>query len=364
MNKLLSNCLLAMLVLGACQKKDPLGTELLSEDSIYSRKRVDPYQIEFAVGKAYVEAKFAGSSHIVPKVKINFASENKDLQADFYQVQRCHKSVVLRASDGKDPLTFNYGRDKLSRIRDYLYVWGSATTDTVGCRFLDGVHLSDPFIDLVVGSGSFYYLIRPCLMAKHSIYGNKRVCHYKFHKTGVIDYTDMLNIEQRQTMSQLNEYASELQYTFTQIASVMREMASYLQTCEFNEAQKIAAKRRLVGIVKVALTVTSAVVATVVSGPQNAFFAGSATIKLTDKIFSGISNATINCPTGSYQRKIDLLRERADRTVGIIGQLRHELEEIKLDTRQEPIEHTEIYRKIKSGDADFNDLLVWLRKQG
>ena len=355
--------LLVMLAIIACQKKEPIGTELLSADNVYVRPRIDPYQIEFSVGKAYVDAKFPNSQHKVPKVKINFTVGSTDLQADFYQVQRCHHSVTLQTSDGKDPTTHNYGNDISSRTRDYLYVWGSATTKAVGCRFLDGVHVSDPFIDLVGIDGRFFYLIRPCVMAKHSVYGNKRVCHYKFHKTEIVSYRNSLEYEERLVQSQLSEYATELGFTYAQIAGVMKEMAGYLQTCEFNEAQKIAAKRRLAGIVKVAMTVTAVVVATVTSGPQNAFFAASATIKLGDKIFSGISNSTLNCPTDNYHRKLSSLRERAERTVGIIGQLRHKLGEIKFDIKQEPIEHSEIYRKIMHDEADFDDLLAWMQNQ-
>ena len=363
MKKLTSSWLLAILVIVACQKKEPIGTELLSADSVYARKRIDPYQIEFSIGEAYVQTKINGSQHAVPKVKINFKVDNTDYQADFYQVQRCHQSVVLQTSDGKDPTSPDYSADKISRERDYLYIWGNATTDAGGCRFLDGVHVSDPFIDIVVGSGNFYYLIRPCVMAKHSVYGNKRTCHYKFHKTEVVTYTDELGIKMRRTRSQLSEYATELEFTYAQIGGVMKEMAGYLQICEFNEAQKIAAKRRLAGITKVVLTVTSAVVATVVSGPQSAFAAASLTSKLTDKLFSDISNATPNCPTDNYTRQLGDLQDRAEQTVFIIGQLRHKLEGIKFDADTEPLEHTEIHRKIMRNEATFEDVLAWMGEQ-
>ena len=363
MNKLTISWLLVTLAIVACQKKQPIGTELLSADSVYTRKRIDPYQIEFSVGEVKVAPKFNGSQHTVPKVKINFKVENIDYQADFYQVQRCHHSVVLQTSDNKDPTSPDYRADKISRERDYLYIWGNATTEAVGCRFLDGVHVSDPFIDLVVGSGKFFYLIRPCVMAKHSVYGNKRTCHYKFYKTEVVTYKDELHIKKRRTMSQLSEYATDLEFTYAKIGGVMKEMAGYLQTCEFNEAQKIAAKRRLAGITKVALTVTSAVVATVTTGPQSAFAATSLTIKLTDKLFSGISNAVPNCPTDSYNKKLSSLHARVEQTVFIIGRLRHQLEEFKSDANTEPIEHTEIYRKIMHEEATFEDLLKWMEEQ-
>ena len=357
--------LLVSLAIVACQKKEPIGTQLLSADSVYARKRIDPHQIEFSVGKVEVKEKFPGSKHTVPKVEINFRVDNIDHQADFYQVQRCHESVVLQTSDGKDPTNpHNYdGANRLGRIRDYLHVWGSATTDMGGCRFLDGVHVSNPFIDIVVGSGSFYYLIRPCIMAKHSVYGNKRTCHYKFYKTEVVNYTDTLGNKMRQTRSQLSEYATELEFTYAQIGGVMKEMAGYLQTCEFNEAQKIAAKRRLAGIVKVALTVNAAIVATVVSGPQSAFAAGSLAIKLGDKMFSGISNATPNCPTGNYTRQISDLQDRAEQTVFIIGQLRQKLDGLTFDADTEPLEHTWIYQKIAQGDATHEDLIKWMEEE-
>ena len=362
MKTLTVSCLLTTLVIVACQKKEPIGTELLSADSVYARKRIDPHKIEFSVGKAYIAEKYNGSKHTVPKVKINFKADNADYRADFYQVQRCHQSVVLQTSDGKDPTAPNYQANKISRISDYLYVWGSATTDMVGCRFLDGVHVSDPFIDLV-GSGSFYYLIRPCVMAKHSVYGNKRICHYKFHKTEVVTYKDQLGIDIQRLRSQLSEYATELEFIYAQIGGVMGEMAGYLQTCEFNEAQRLASKRRLAGIVKVYMTVTSAVVATLVAGPQSAFAAASVAIKLGDKMFSGISNATLNCPTGNYTRQLRNLQDRAEQTVVIIGQLRYELEGKKFDIDKEPIEHTEIYRKIMRNEATFDDVLAWMEEQ-
>lgn len=304
--------------------------EVQQESDLAVERKIDPWELELTLGAkgAYAEAKFPGSPHIVPKIDIDLMASEEFGKMNSYEVQRCVADRSLSNSVGEDPTQINYRSDYMAQ-EDYLYVWGKAAAGT--CTLLRGTHTSSPFIDLIAPqAGNFFYILRPCLKADRSIYGGKRRCSYKFTKTDVVEYKDTLYIADRRMLSLLSDYSFELQFLFSHMADTIRAKARYLQKCEFNEAHRIVAERRLAGIIKVSLTAVSVVTAAIISGPQNAFIAGSTAARLGDKLFSGISNAVLNCPTYDYDNDLEDTQERVEQVIASIGSIRVALNEIKL----------------------------------
>lgn len=319
--------LIIFVLLGGC--KD-IALEM-QQDSGLVAGRFDPWQLKLALGAkgAYVEARFPESNHIVPKIDIDLMANDGLGKINYYEVQRCIADRPLLNSVNEDPTQVAYSSDHMAQ-KDHLYVWGKATAET--CTFLHGRHTSSPFIDLTARTGSFFYILRPCLSAGRSVYGGKRTCSYKFIKTSVVEYKDELEAVERRTLSILSDYRFELQFLFSHMADTIREKARYLLKCQFNKAHDSTAQRRMAGIIKVSLTATAVVTAAIISGPQNAFIAGSTAARLGDKLFSGYSNASLNseCSVANYDRDIRDTQERVEQVVKNIGYIRQSLGEIKM----------------------------------
>ena len=334
-------CMFSVMLVLACQEAElPYAVERKTAD-MYVPELYDPYKLpSFLGGKdAYKEKKFEGTESIVPKVDIILPTGKGDVH---YEIQRCPKGVKLETTAGVDPFTHNYGAAEGQKHRDYLYVWGQAAAGA--CTLLGRSHISMPFVDEfgteeVGGTDdfNFFYLVRPCLYGKNSIYRGRRTCSYAFARTQLIEnYTHNLSEKELEHGAEFAHLRARLEHRMGQMASVVREKAHYLQRCELREAKKNAFKRRLAGIAKVYLTVVATATAAVLSGGTAAFLAGSAAIQLGDKLFSGVSNATLNCPIDVYNTRIEELREDATKTVERIGEIRVALAELDLEGKKEP----------------------------
>ncbi len=328
------------LLLLACQEKlvAPDYTQQgVSAEAQALAPLFDPDKLPNILGEknAYLEAKFAESDSMVPKVDIDLSAG----KTNFYEIQRCPAGVALKTAAGDDPLTHSYASETQKR-QDYLYVWGKAAAGA--CTLLEGIHISTPFVDdfgTEQGDNlaSFFYLVRPCLFGNNSIYRGRRVCSHAFARTEVIaGYVNPIVSAQHDNRAKLAQRRTRLEHRMAQMASVVREKAYYLSQCEVREAKKNALKRRLAGIAKVYLTATAITTAAILSGGTAAFLAGTATIQLGDKLFAGVSNATLHCPTAAYDKRIRALRDDAEETAQRIGELREALGEIAPAGKEPP----------------------------
>ena len=332
--------LLVIVIVLSCRESElPVSVQKASDLQVPDLH--DPDQLPNILGAkgAYLEEKFPGATKsIVPKVDINL----RDGRTNFYEIQRCPKGARLKTAANKDPLDDEYDESaEEQKVKDYHYVWGMATAGV--CTLLDGKHTSVPFVDDFntekIGGANFdfFYLVRPCLFAGNSIYRGRKICSRVFARTNPIEgYINNVAKENLELRAKLSAQRVRLEHRMMQMASVIRQKAHYLKQCEFKEAKKNAFRRRLAGIAKVALTATGVVAGAILSGGTAAFLAGSAAAQLGDKLFSGISNATLNCPTGVYDQKNEALLADVNDTIKNIGEIRSSLGELKLDGTTSP----------------------------
>lgn len=333
--------LLAIVLIVSCNQDVELPATQKSSD-LRMPDLHDPYQLPNILGAkgAYVEEKSdtATVNSQAPKVDIDVSEK-----FDYYEIQRCPKGAKLETSGGDDPLTHNYSSES-QKHEDYLYVWGMAAAGA--CTLLAGKHKSPTFIDYfgtdeIGGTDSFdfFYIMRPCLSAKRSIYGSKRTCSYAFARTNTIEgYINKVAVDQRDNLAKLASLRTRLEHRMMQMASVVRQKAYYLQNCEAKEFKKLAMQRRLSGIAKVVITAGAVTVATILSGGTAGtatFLVGSAAAQLGDKLFSGISNASANCPTTVYDKRNKEILADVKQTIADICKTRTSLGE-KLNCQAEP----------------------------
>lgn len=333
--------LLILILLSACQQPEVLVSQDLAAN-LQLPDYFDPDALPAVLGEkdAYLAEKYPGAQSEVPT---GVPTIDVDLGggAVYYEIQRCAAGANLLTATDKDPLTERYpeGTEALKK-RDYRYVWGMAAAGA--CTLLEGTHLRDPFVDDFhteklggTKTFNFFYILRPCVRADRSIYGSRRVCSYAFKRTKIIEnYTNEMALDQRKLRAKLAVQGASLEYSMVQMAGVVRDKASYLEKCEYNEAQATALKRRLAGIAKIYLTTYAAAAGAILSGGTAAFLAGSATIKLADKLFAPFSNAVLNCPTDHYDGLYNKFAEAAKETAKSIGETREQLQEIDLSIKQ------------------------------
>ncbi len=337
---MMRNGLLAIAVVLSCRSQElPVAVQKTAD--LHVPELHDPYQLPNILGAegAYVETENAGTKSEVPKVDINL----RDGKTNYYEIQRCPEGAKLETASGIDPLTHSYAQGMQAlKEKDYLYVWGMATAGA--CTLLAGKHMSAPFIDKfntekIGGTDgfNFFYLVRPCLFAGSSIYRGKITCSYAFARTNTIEgYINNVAQANLALTAELASQRTRLEHRMMQMAAVIRQKAHYLKQCEFQAGQKNAMQRRLAGIAKVALTATAAVVGTVASGGTAGFLAGTAAAQLGDKLFSGISNATLDCPTGAYDKKNEEILADVEKTIAKIREIRSSLGELDLDGKDPP----------------------------
>ena len=349
---------LTLVFLGLSCQQDELPLAVKKSADMHVPQLYDPYKLPSILGEknAYKGEK-SGTESIVPKVDLDLNHE----QIGYYQIQRCPAGAKLETAAGVDPLTHNYssGMQDLKE-RNYLYVWGKAAAGA--CTLLGELHVEDPFVDYfhtegiggADGFNNFFYLVRPCLKADKSIYGGQRTCSYAFARTETIrGYVNNIAIGKQAHMSDLAEQRSRLEFLMMQMAGVIKEKAAYLQKCETNWINKQVVMRRLAGIAKVALTSTAIVAGAVLSGGTAAFLAGTAAIQLSDKLFSGISNADVNdnCPTDDYDDRNKGIEVDVDETIAKIGEIRSSLGELELANPPGPAPLPELEEEIAAAGA-------------
>ena len=332
--------LVAVMLVVSCQKPE-LSVSVQKTADMKMPELYDPYELPNILGAkgAYLEEKFAGAVSEVPKIAINL----RDSETDNYEIQRCPAGVKLVTASGTEPVTHTYpqGTEALQQ-EDYLYVWGMAAAGA--CTLLGSKHVAAPFVDdfnteKIGGTNGFdfFYLVRPCLNAGRSIYRGRRTCSYAFARTTTIrGYVNKVAQDKMEQTADLAAQRTRLEHRMMQMASVIRQKAHYLKQCEFKEANKNVWKRRLAGITKVVVTTAATIVGAIASGGTAAFLAGSAAAQLGDKLFSGISNATLNCPTNVYDQRNQEIFADVKQTIDKIGVIRSELGELEIELKTPP----------------------------
>ncbi|MDE3269889.1 MAG: hypothetical protein OYH77_06360 [Pseudomonadota bacterium] len=297
---LLASCMFA------CQQQ-MVSLDKSDAEAKQDTRRYNPYELIFSVSpQPYVE-KFASTEQTVPKIGVMFDEHHPNHQ---YQVQRCHSSLFEKIKDqyGNDPLTANYTKSKA--VSAHLYAWGKANAS--GCIFLGERHQQKVFEDITAPSGEYFYLLRACLVPARSQYGKRRYCHYIYHKTEVVKYTDTFEQEQWQLRLDLAALRNKLQARFARLSGVIINKGNFLEQCETNEARRNVFRARLAGISKIVITATATTTAAILSGGTAAFQTGAATIKLTDKLFSSLSNSQMRCDTSVFDKRITELKDSID----------------------------------------------------
>lgn len=285
----------------SCQQYSGVLAEQAGGDADVDTRRFNPYKLGFEVGNPYVET-LADTDQTVPKIQVML---DEDIPINYYQVLRCHKTVKVLDQDGKDPLQTNYPTYRT--VPAHLFAWGRANVN--GCIFLGGLHRQKVFTDVTAPSGEFFYLFRPCLSPKRSQFGKRRNCHYLYRKTGLIDYADTFGQKQWQLRLELAAMRSKLQAHFAQLSELIINKANFLEQCESEQARKCVFKARFAGISKLVLTGAAATIGGILSGGTAAVVAGSAAIKLADKVFSSASNCSLQCDSSVFDKRIKELQD-------------------------------------------------------
>jgi len=313
---------------GSGQDNDPDGST--KPELVF----VDPYKIEIRKIRMILEPRVAGSTlGKFPMVEVEL-----DSKTQYYQVMRCPVDVErkLVTSMGYNPLTKEYSEYSLFARDDYKEVW-SQVAPRVGCKMVADFGVGKKFHDITASSGSFFYLVKPCVVQESTIRSDR--CHYKYYKTNAMEWLNPVALENQELLQRLHGERAAATRKLLQMSDLILAAMNYLEICEYNEIQKIVAKRQKAGWIKVLATAVVGVVAGYFGGPLVGFKAAEATLSLADKLFSKYSDAQVNCPKADpLFDEYFALREEIDPHLTAAKEIRTQLGELKAEDKGEAVD--------------------------
>lgn len=149
---------------------------------------IAPEQASASITTAPVVAAASEESRLKVPV-LAFARQN----ADFVMIARCPKSFVMRTPAGDDIKTL--APTLPTRLSQLRWAWQNAAFDAAGCRLVGSYVARDKFEDLAAKSGSFYYVINPCVMKERSTNPTENCSYNLSISEPVSNYTNTLSAE-------------------------------------------------------------------------------------------------------------------------------------------------------------------------
>lgn len=250
-----------ILVSLACSPK--LDPKALKANSSLDAKRElkDPKKAKLTLthSKPKEAPASVGSKLNVPTLELSLD------KADFVQILRCQGDYKLITSTGQDFESLDPSVDK----ERFKWMWNRAQGDYRSCKSV-GLRVPRTTIqDLAAPSGTYYYVINPCVLAKNSI-TEKEECSYHLAKSETITYQSVINQRFLETSQKVGEQEADIASDVNDLINYAKMIADTQRSCEDFWASKEANKQRLRGFLKLGAMVLGTVVGGLITGGMGA----------------------------------------------------------------------------------------------
>lgn len=212
-----------------------------SEDS---PKRLDPRVVRASLAKLVALAPSGiHPSFQVPEVRV----QKKD--ADYVKIMRCRDTYILRNSVG---YSMDQIRDSFNKYDDLKDMWALALNDRHECRLVNERMSGEKYLDIAAKTGSFYYVINPCLSAKRSITGREE-CSFNLQMSSPLSYTNQF-LDKIQSLSiDLAKAEAALNTELDEMSTLARLLELRLRACENSLARENTLRSFYRGLVSLGL---------------------------------------------------------------------------------------------------------------
>jgi len=265
---------LASFLVLACSPKLDLSAKKSSEPK---RELKDPKKARLSLTSQRPKEAPAsvGSKLNVPTLEVTLDD------ADFLQILRCQADYKLISSTGD---AFE-SLDSSSDIERFKWMWNRAQGDYRSCKAV-GLRVARTTVqDLAAPSGSYYYILNPCVLAKNSI-TEKEDCSHHLVKSEPITYQSVIDQRFMEASQKVSAQEAEIASDVNDLINHAKMIADTQRSCEDFWASKEANKLRLRGFLKLGAMVLGTVVGGLVAGPMGAIQGG--------QTFMGIAGGLLN----------------------------------------------------------------------
>jgi hypothetical protein len=243
-------------------------------------------------------------------------------KAEFVGVIRCKADYKLVSSTGEtlDEL------GKYTKYDDMKWMWNRASGEFTACKFL-GTHVYRTKIqDVAASSGSYYYIINPCISKSRSKSGREG-CSNDLKVTNTITFESELKESFVDAAQKLSELEIEVGGSAANIKSLAEVIEAEQQACEKVAAIRASSANFFRGIASLAGAAVGGVVGSIMGGPVGAVKGATS--------FMGIARDLVNqygpkvkmdC-SGADQYRAELMSEveRMEETVELVIAARNEM---------------------------------------
>lgn len=242
--------------------------------------------------KPQESAASVGSRLSVPTLEIQLD------HADFIQILRCHSDYKLITSTGQDFETL----DTSSDIERFKWIWNRAQGDYKSCKSV-GLRVPRTTIqDLAAPSGTYYYVLNPCVLAKNSI-TEKEECSHHLAKSEPITYHSSLSQKFMEVSQKVSEQEADIASDINELINYSKMISDTQKSCEEFWASKEANKQRLRGFLKLGAMVLGTVVGGIMTGGMGAIQGGQTFLGLAGGLLDRPMSVSMpQCPVAEKYR--------------------------------------------------------------
>ncbi len=219
-------------------------------------------------------------------------------RADFIQILRCHADYKLITSTGQDFESL----DTSSDIERFKWMWNRAQGDYKSCKSV-GLRVPRTTIqDLAAPSGSYYYILNPCVLAKNSI-TEKEECSHHLVKSEPITYQSALSQKFMEISQKVGEQEADIASDINDLINYSKMISDTQKSCEDYWASKEANKQRLRGFLKLGTMVLGTVVGGIMTGGMGAIQGGQTFLGLAGGLLDRTMSVSMpQCPAAERYR--------------------------------------------------------------
>ncbi len=225
---------------------------------------VDPETATLSLtAEPFLDTASEGGTLRVPTVNITGFEEHR---ADYAQIARCSTGTVLRAPTGEK--LEDIPAESAKRLQQLKWIWvNSVWGDSVNCKIVGGVnaHNARPrFQDLSAKTGSFFYVMNPCVRAERST--KKETCSYNLIVTKSLTYENTLTEEFMAKAEDLSVAEARLAGLYSQLYYNTQLLRMRKDECENNYAVNESVKNFWKGLLSFSLGGVGAALGGAMSG--------------------------------------------------------------------------------------------------
>jgi hypothetical protein len=225
---------------------------------------VDPATATLSLSaEPFLAATSDGATLRVPTLNITGFEERR---ADYAQIARCSSGTILRAATGEKlediPATSS------TRLQKLKWTWlNSVWGDPLNCKLVGGINAHNArtrFQDLSAKTGTFFYVINPCVLPERST--QKETCSYNLIVTKEFSYENSLTEEFMNQAEALAIAEARMAGLYSQLYFNTQLLRLRKDECENNYAINEASKNFWKGLLSFSLGGIGAAVGGFMSG--------------------------------------------------------------------------------------------------